>query len=66
MADDSEDGQTVGWKENPKVIIVGAGIAGIAAGNYLANNGLHDFTILEATDRIGGRIWSVDLGMYCV
>jgi spermine oxidase len=62
MAEDTaEDGHTMPWKTDQKVIIIGAGIAGIAAGNTLANAGFDDFLILEATDRIGGRIWSVDL-----
>ncbi|OEL23073.1 Polyamine oxidase [Dichanthelium oligosanthes] len=40
----------------PKVIIVGAGMAGISAGKRLSDAGITDFVILEATDRIGGRI----------
>ncbi|KAK7323240.1 hypothetical protein VNO77_26705 [Canavalia gladiata] len=38
------------------VIIVGAGISGIAAAKVLAENGIEDLMILEASDRIGGRI----------
>ncbi|KAL3732681.1 hypothetical protein ACJRO7_029347 [Eucalyptus globulus] len=38
------------------VIIVGAGISGICAAKVLAENGVEDILILEATDRIGGRI----------
>nr|GMD69861.1 Polyamine oxidase 1 [Ipomoea batatas]GMD71851.1 Polyamine oxidase 1 [Ipomoea batatas] len=38
------------------VIIVGAGIAGITAAKVLALNGVEDVVILEAADRIGGRI----------
>ena len=41
------------------VIIVGAGIAGLAAANELDSKGF-DVLILEARDRIGGRIWSSD------
>ena len=44
------------------VLIIGAGIAGIAAGEYLTKNGFTDFKILESTDRIGGRIWTQYLG----
>ena len=62
MADDGEDCQNLGPKERPKVIIIGAGIAGVGAGCYLTNHGFHDFVILEATNRIGGRIHTVDLG----
>uniref|UniRef100_A0A0E0EX28 Amine oxidase domain-containing protein n=1 Tax=Oryza meridionalis TaxID=40149 RepID=A0A0E0EX28_9ORYZ len=40
----------------PRVIIVGAGMSGISAGKRLSDAGISDFVILEATDRIGGRI----------
>lgn len=38
------------------VIVIGAGISGIAAAKVLAANGIEDMVILEASDRIGGRI----------
>src|SRR6187399_2504725 len=41
----------------PKVIILGAGLSGLAAGKVLAENGA-DVTILEARNRIGGRVFS--------
>ncbi|EEZ98941.1 spermine oxidase [Tribolium castaneum] len=44
----------------PKIIILGAGAAGIAAASRLFENGFKDLTILEAEDRIGGRIYSVE------
>jgi monoamine oxidase len=44
-----------------QVVIVGAGIAGLAAARRARDLGL-DFTVLEASDRIGGRIRSLDLG----
>eukprot|EP00253_Pinus_taeda_P006421 PITA_06421 len=37
-------------------IIVGAGMSGIMAAKTLWDNGMKDFVILEATDRIGGRM----------
>jgi monoamine oxidase len=40
------------------VIIVGAGVAGLAAATRLVNAG-HDVTILEGRDRIGGRVDTV-------
>lgn len=51
-------------KRQPKTIIIGGGIAGLASGKYLELEGLGDYIILEATDRIGGRIWSVPVGRY--
>ena len=44
------------------VLILGAGIAGIKAGNHFQNNNLTNFLILEAQDYIGGRIKQVTVG----
>lgn len=45
-----------------KIIIIGAGIAGISAAHHLVKGGETDFKILEARDRIGGRIISIPIG----
>ncbi|CAL9230178.1 unnamed protein product [Arabidopsis halleri] len=44
------------------VIIIGAGISGISAAKVLVENGVEDVLILEATDRIGGRIQKQNFG----
>ena len=46
----------------PRIIIIGGGISGISAGHDLWKAGLTNFVILEATNRIGGRIKSIDIG----
>ncbi len=42
------------------VIVIGAGMAGLAAANALAHAGI-GVTVLEARDRIGGRTHTIDL-----
>ncbi len=66
-ADDDSGTTAAGGRR--RVIVVGAGIAGLAAAHALADRG-QDVVVLEARDRIGGRIWTsrrwsdvpVDLG----
>lgn len=51
------------------VIVVGAGMAGLAAARALRGSG-HDVVVLEGRDRVGGRIWTdehgVDLGAHWI
>lgn len=59
-------GSTTSGSDNPtpnhvKVVIIGAGMAGLSAANHLLQNGCEDFLILEARGRIGGRIVSIPL-----
>ncbi|KAK6143171.1 hypothetical protein DH2020_023519 [Rehmannia glutinosa] len=44
------------------VLIVGAGISGISAAKVLAENGVENLMILEADDRIGGRMRKEEFG----
>ena len=45
-----------------KIVIIGAGISGIAAAQSLHKAGATDVVILEAKDRVGGRIFTQKLG----
>ena len=51
--------RTVG---DERIVIVGAGIAGLAAAEELQVRGFDNVVILEARDRIGGRIWTEQIG----
>lgn len=44
-----------------RVIVVGAGVAGLTAARVLADAGV-DTVVLEARDRIGGRTWTDTVG----
>jgi monoamine oxidase len=43
-----------------RVLVIGGGFAGLAAARELTDAGC-DVTVLEARDRVGGRVWSVAL-----
>ncbi len=47
-------------QERPPVIVVGAGVAGLGAARALVGAG-HRAIVFEARDRIGGRVWTVEL-----
>ncbi|XP_053674420.1 spermine oxidase-like [Anopheles nili] len=54
---DSVDGA-----EHPRVIIVGAGAAGIAAASRLYRGGITNILLLEASQRVGGRVHTRPFG----
>jgi monoamine oxidase len=47
--------------EPTRVVVVGAGMAGLAAASALRNAGV-EVVVLEARDRLGGRTWTRDVG----
>ncbi|KAL4221295.1 hypothetical protein ACF0H5_019558 [Mactra antiquata] len=49
-----------------KVLILGAGAAGLSAAKTLYDAGFKHITIIEATDRIGGRVKNTELAGYPV
>ena len=44
--------------KNMRICIVGGGPAGLAAGMYLEKKGYTNYSILEKSDRVGGKCWS--------
>src|SRR6267143_1201354 len=51
----TQDGPLERTRASKKVIVIGAGLAGLAAGYELTESG-HDVTVLEARARPGGRV----------
>ena len=57
--------QTIADKEvrrRPRVIIIGAGVSGLACARELSER-RHDVLVLEARNRLGGRLRTIDLMM---
>ena len=50
-----KEGPPEGFGNGKRVVVVGAGISGLAAADMLVDQGF-DVTILEGSDRVGGRI----------
>ncbi|XP_021363383.1 spermine oxidase-like isoform X2 [Mizuhopecten yessoensis] len=45
-----------------RVLVLGAGLAGLASAHYLKESGITDVVVLEADQRIGGRIYTTEFG----
>lgn len=45
-----------------KIIIIGGGASGFAAASKLLSNGFNNVVILEAENRIGGRVYTIPFG----
>lgn len=53
--------QTFGQSENPKVVVVGAGLAGLTTACRLQQKGV-DVHVYEARNRVGGRVLTAFVG----
>ncbi|XP_071024608.1 spermine oxidase-like [Oncorhynchus clarkii lewisi] len=49
-------------RRQPRIVVIGAGLAGLAATKSLLESGFTDVTVLEASDRVGGRVQSIQHG----
>jgi monoamine oxidase len=56
----SDDTDETPAGERP-ILVIGAGVAGLSVARSLAANG-KDVVVLEARDRLGGRVWTKDVG----
>jgi monoamine oxidase len=49
-------------RRSARVVVVGAGFAGLSAARALMKNGVKNVVVLEARNRVGGRTWTRRLG----
>lgn len=49
-------------QKDKKIVIIGAGLSGYSAAARLIENGYTNIVILEALNRTGGRIYTIDYG----
>lgn len=56
-----QDGQEIS-EQFSRFIILGAGMSGLSAAAHLAKNDIKDFKVLEARNRVGGRVITVQIG----
>ncbi|MFN8076981.1 MAG: NAD(P)/FAD-dependent oxidoreductase [Kineosporiaceae bacterium] len=58
LAADPATAARAGAAAQPRVLVVGAGLAGLCAADVLKRNGI-TATVVEAADRVGGRCWTL-------
>lgn len=54
--------KTRSFSTDPNVVIIGAGLSGLKCAEHLIQNGVKNVKVLEASERIGGRIRTVQFG----
>ena len=59
--EETEEGEKGKRERKLRVVIIGAGVAGLAAAKELEADGRFDLVILEARERVGGRIHTLEL-----
>ncbi|XP_051964679.1 polyamine oxidase (exo-N4-amino) 1 [Xyrauchen texanus] len=47
---------------DPSIVVVGAGVAGLAAAKKLKECGFNNVTVLEASEKVGGRVATAAIG----
>lgn len=51
------------YHQNLKIVVIGAGIAGLSTALFLYKKGFNQISILEAQEKIGGRVQSLATSM---
>eukprot|EP01063_Lacrimia_lanifica_P030712 TRINITY_DN4928_c0_g2_i1.p1 TRINITY_DN4928_c0_g2~~TRINITY_DN4928_c0_g2_i1.p1 ORF type:complete len:513 (+),score=175.44 TRINITY_DN4928_c0_g2_i1:1261-2799(+) len=46
------------FNTSPRIVVVGGGIGGLVAAHELERRGFKHVTVLEARDKLGGRVWT--------
>lgn len=62
ISSDGSDDPLCSGPRHPRIVVIGAGLAGLAAAQTFLANGFTHVTVLEASDCIGGRVLSVQHG----
>ena len=58
----SDSAADVPTAQGERIVIVGAGVAALAAVQELEVRGFENVVVLEAQDRVGGRVWTGSIG----